>query len=151
MSNMFKVNTAKNAVFLPNFLVWTFCRKAQFRNSFGQIAWNCAETVPFHKISVPGNEMKLQYFSQCNNKGTRALSLTSFYFFFFFFLLTLNIFPPFSSACNVDFEQENVCWVFLNHTIHQPAEFLADTSSKFALKALHYYIENCSSYVNNSL
>ena len=92
MSNMFKVNTAKNAVFLPNFLVWTFCRKAQFRNSFGQIAWNCAETVPFHKISVPGNEMKLQYFSQCNNKGTRALSLTSFYFFFFFFFINFELY-----------------------------------------------------------
>ena len=39
----------------PNFLVWIFCGKAQFLHSFGQIARNYAETVPFHKISKPGN------------------------------------------------------------------------------------------------
>ena len=47
--------TAKNTVISPNFLVWKFCGKAQFPNSFGRIARNYAETVPFHKISIPGN------------------------------------------------------------------------------------------------
>ena len=47
--------TAKNTVISPNFLVRKFCGKAQFPNSFGRIARNYAETVPFHKISIPGN------------------------------------------------------------------------------------------------
>ena len=40
--------TAKNTVISPNFLVWKFRGKAQFPHSFGQIAQNYAETVPFH-------------------------------------------------------------------------------------------------------
>ena len=47
--------TAKNTVISPNFLVWKFCGKAQFLHSFGRFARNYAETVPFHKISTPGN------------------------------------------------------------------------------------------------
>ena len=39
----------------PNFLVWKFCEKEQFLHSFGRFAGNYAETVPFHKISTPGN------------------------------------------------------------------------------------------------
>ena len=39
-----------------------FCGKAQFQHSFGQIAQNYAEAVPFHKISTPGNYVKLRYF-----------------------------------------------------------------------------------------
>ena len=50
-----KTTTAKNTVIPPNFLVWKFCGKAQFPHSFGQIARNYAETLPFHKICVPGN------------------------------------------------------------------------------------------------
>ena len=46
--------TVKNTVIPPNFLVWKFCGKAQFPHSFGRIAQNYAETVPFHKISIPG-------------------------------------------------------------------------------------------------
>ena len=57
-------HTAKNTVISPNFLVWKFCRKAQFLQTFGRIARNYAETVPFHKISTPGL-VKLRYFSQC--------------------------------------------------------------------------------------
>ena len=38
---------AKNTVISPNFLVRKFCGKAQFLHSFGQIAQNYAETVPF--------------------------------------------------------------------------------------------------------
>ena len=45
----------KNTEISPNFLVWKFCGKAQFSHSFGQFAQNYAETVPFHKISTPGN------------------------------------------------------------------------------------------------
>ena len=52
---MTKLNTAKNAVISPNFLVWKFCGKAQFLHSFGRFARNYAETVPFHKISTPEN------------------------------------------------------------------------------------------------
>ena len=40
----------KNIVISPNFLVWKFCEKAQFPHSFGEIARNYAETVPFHKF-----------------------------------------------------------------------------------------------------
>ena len=43
--------TAKNTVISPNYLVWKFCRKAQFQYSFGQIAklcGNCAFPQNFH-------------------------------------------------------------------------------------------------------
>ena len=42
-------------VISANFLVWKFCGKVQFLHSFGQIAQNYAETVPFHKISTSEN------------------------------------------------------------------------------------------------
>ena len=64
-------NTAKSTVILPDFLVWTFCGKVQFPHSFGQIAQNYTETVPFRKISTPGNQVKLRYFSQCDNSLIR--------------------------------------------------------------------------------
>ena len=54
--------TAKNTVISSDFLVWKFCGKAQFPHSFGQIARNYVETVPFRKISTPGNQVKLRYF-----------------------------------------------------------------------------------------
>ena len=42
--------TAKNTVILPgNFNLWKFCGKAQISHSFGRIARNYAETVPFQK------------------------------------------------------------------------------------------------------
>ena len=47
--------TAKNTVIPPDFLVWKFCGKEQFPHSFGRFARNYAETVPLHKISIPGN------------------------------------------------------------------------------------------------
>ena len=47
--------TAKNTVISPNSLVWTFCRNAQFSHSFGRIAENYAETVPFHNMYTPRN------------------------------------------------------------------------------------------------
>ena len=47
--------TAKNTIISPNFLVWKFCGKAQFPHSFGRVARNYAETMPFCKISIPGN------------------------------------------------------------------------------------------------
>ena len=50
--------TAKNTVISPNFLVWEFCGKAQFPH----IAGIYTETVPYHKISTPGNSVKLGYF-----------------------------------------------------------------------------------------
>ena len=62
----FVSNTTKNTKISPNFLTWTFCGKAQFPQSFGQIAQNYAETVPFYKISTPENKVKLWYFSQSN-------------------------------------------------------------------------------------
>ena len=64
--NCVDTNTAKNTLILPNFLVWKFCGKAQFPHSFWQLARNYAETVPFHKISTTGNQVKLLYFSQWN-------------------------------------------------------------------------------------
>ena len=59
-----ELNIAKNTVISPDFLVWKFCGKAQFPHSFGRIAQNYAETVSLHKISTPGNQVKLRYFSQ---------------------------------------------------------------------------------------
>ena len=59
--------TAKNTIISPDFLVWKFCGKAQFPHGFGRSARNSAETVPFRKISTPGNQVKLWYFSQCYN------------------------------------------------------------------------------------
>ena len=44
--------TANNTAISPNSLVWKFCGKAQFPHSSTR---NCAETVPFHKVSTPGN------------------------------------------------------------------------------------------------
>ena len=44
---------------------WKFCGKARFPHSFGRIARNYVETVPFRKISTPGNQVKLRYFLQC--------------------------------------------------------------------------------------
>ena len=57
--------TAKNTVISPDFLVWKFCGKAQFPHSFGRFARKYAETVLFRKISTPGNQVNLRYFSQC--------------------------------------------------------------------------------------
>ena len=44
---------------------WKFFGKTEFTHSFWRFAQNYAETVPFHKISKPENEVKLRYFSQC--------------------------------------------------------------------------------------
>ena len=40
------------------------CEKARFPHSFGRIARNYAHAVPFCKISIPGNQVKLRYFLQ---------------------------------------------------------------------------------------
>ena len=45
----------KNTVISPNFLEWKFRGKEEFPHRSRQIARNYAETVPFHKISTPGN------------------------------------------------------------------------------------------------
>ena len=52
---LFSIITTKDTVALLNFLVWKVCGNAQFLHSFGRIARNYAETVPFRKISTPGN------------------------------------------------------------------------------------------------
>ena len=45
----------KNTAISPNFLVWEFCGKAQFPNSFVRFARNYAETAAFHKIATAWN------------------------------------------------------------------------------------------------
>ena len=55
-------STAKSTAIISDFLVWKFCGKAQFPHSFGRFARNCAETVPFRKISTPGNQVEVWYF-----------------------------------------------------------------------------------------
>ena len=58
--------TAKSIVISRNFRVCKFCEKAQFPpHSFGRIPRNYAETVPFNKISTPGNQVNLRFFTQC--------------------------------------------------------------------------------------
>ena len=49
------VRNCENTVISPNFLVCKFCRKAQVSHSFMWIARNYEQTVPFHKIYIPGN------------------------------------------------------------------------------------------------
>ena len=49
----FKSRTTQNKEISPSFLMWKFVKR--HRN-----ARNCAETVPFHKISTPGNWMSFR-------------------------------------------------------------------------------------------
>ena len=49
------IDISQNAAILPNILVLKFCGEAQFPHSFGRFARNYAETMPFRKISIPGN------------------------------------------------------------------------------------------------
>ena len=49
------LNAAKNTVISRNFVTWIFFGKAQFPHSFGQFAQKYTETLPLHKISMPGN------------------------------------------------------------------------------------------------
>ena len=56
--------TSKNAVILPNFLVWKLCGKAHFLLSFEVSPGGYAETAPFCKPFAPSNYVKLLYFSQ---------------------------------------------------------------------------------------
>ena len=44
--------------------MWKFCGKTQFLDSLGRFTRNYLDTVPFHKISTPGNWVKLRYFTQ---------------------------------------------------------------------------------------
>ena len=63
------VDTAENTVISRNFLVWKFCGKTQFPHSFRRFTRSYAETVPFHKISTPENQVKfrkLRYFIKWN-------------------------------------------------------------------------------------
>ena len=41
-----------------NVLVWKFCGKTQFPQSFGRLTRNSAETVPFHKVFTPWNKVR---------------------------------------------------------------------------------------------
>ena len=64
--------TAENTVISPNFLVCKFCGKGKFPHNFGQIAQNYAETVPFHKISAPGNSVKIPSFLFINDFSSQS-------------------------------------------------------------------------------
>ena len=73
--------------FWPNFLVLKFCRKVQFLHSFGQIIWNSGEAVPFYKISIPGDLVRLRYFTQW-----QMLYRILYTAYFILFHISLNIF-----------------------------------------------------------
>ena len=47
--------TAKNTLISPNFLMWKFCGKTQFSQSFTQYTQNTTKTARFDKISTSGN------------------------------------------------------------------------------------------------
>ena len=64
------IYTAKSTVISPDFLVWRFCGKAQFPHSFGRFARSYVVTVPYCKISTPGNQVKIRNFSQCYLKSS---------------------------------------------------------------------------------
>ena len=49
---------------ISKFHLISWCRNAQFSQSFGRIAQNSTETLRFHKNSTPGNQVKLRYFMQ---------------------------------------------------------------------------------------
>ena len=65
-SNNNKWDSAKNTIISPNFLGRKFCGKEQFPHIF-----------IFHKISTPGNEVKLRYFSQWEKSQCTKDSQTS--------------------------------------------------------------------------
>ena len=48
------------------FVVWKFCGKAQFPQSFRRFTRNSTETLLFCKFSTPGNQVKIRYFTKCN-------------------------------------------------------------------------------------
>ena len=58
-----KIITAKNTVISPNFLVWKFFWKGSLRIASGDLP-QVTETVLFHKMSTPENQVKLRYFLQ---------------------------------------------------------------------------------------
>ena len=74
-------DTGRNAVISFNFLVWKFCGKTQFWHSFEQFAQNYAETVRFHKVNTPGNQLKLRF-------PRSVMSLYFFIYHFFAFLFS---------------------------------------------------------------
>ena len=80
---LLRITLQKNTVISPEFLVWKFCRKAQFRHSSGRIAQNYAESLLFQKIFTPGNQVKLRYFSQCHEAQTKFYKRRSFKRHFF--------------------------------------------------------------------
>ena len=69
------VGTAENTVTLPSFLVWKFCGKAQFSHIFGRFTQNHTATLSSHKISTPGNCLKLRLFSQWDPSTLNCTSL----------------------------------------------------------------------------
>ena len=79
----------KNTVISPNFLVWKLCGKTQFPQSFGRIARNYAETVPFHKTFTRRNQVKLWYF--CS--GLFILSLRKSYIYIY--IRSSGLYQPF--------------------------------------------------------
>ena len=52
---------------IPKFYLISWYENFVERRSFRMVSFarNYAETVPFHKISTPGNQVKLRYFTQC--------------------------------------------------------------------------------------
>ena len=65
--------------------MWTFWEETQFSHNLGDRR-NYAETVPSHKFSIPGNYVKLRYFSQCKlsrvtwKRNKKAMSRSLFHF-----------------------------------------------------------------------
>ena len=74
VAGMQALNTAKNTVISPNFLVWTFCGKTQFSHSFEWISQNYEETVPFYKISTRVYYVKLPYYFLCSKRGLTKIN-----------------------------------------------------------------------------
>ena len=100
------ISTAKNIVISPDFLVWKFCGMAQFPHSFGRLARNYAETVPFHKISTSGNQVKLRYFSQCR----KIKNQNCFFVCVLDSILVLSLFKIWKRDCNHSRFSENFRW-----------------------------------------
>ena len=57
------IYTTWNTVISSNFLAWKYWGKVEFPQIFGRIARKSAKTVPFHKMSTPGNYEKVRYFT----------------------------------------------------------------------------------------
>ena len=105
--------------------MWKFCGKAQFPHDFGQFARNYAETVPFDKISTPGNWVKIMVFFTVDPRGIPLIRSVQALKVVFIFTVVFC----FSSSCKL-----NLKHISQNH-MHE-VSFAINTSKFIVTKTL---------------